>query len=76
MLRLPEALRQPQLTYPPGQGRGRGDRGRGPVREAGQTSSGAGRDDALPPPPRVFQLRGVEYGYPAPTSTGTILFHK
>ena len=77
-LRLPEAPRQPRLTYPAGHGRGsgarggrdggfhgrgdggfrggrgRGDRGRGgrgPVREVGQSSSGAGREVALPPPP-------------------------
>ena len=53
--------------------RGRG--GRGLVCEVGQSSSGGGRDVALPHPPRVFQLSGVEDDYPAPTSTGTTPIH-
>ena len=55
-----------------GDGGLRGGRGRDPVRETGQSSREAGRDDASPPPPRVFQLSAFEDDDPDPTSTGMI----
>ena len=55
-----------------GDGGFRGDRGRGSVRETGPSSGEVGPDAALPPPPRVFQLRGLEDDHPGSTSTGMI----
>ena len=40
------------------------------VRETGPSSGEAGPDAALPPPPRVFQLQGLEDDYPDTTPPG------
>ena len=56
----------------PGDGGSRGGRGRDPVRETDQSVSEVGPDAALPPPPRVFQLRGLEDDHPGSTSTGMV----
>ena len=59
-----------------GDGGFRGGRGRDPVRETDQSSSEVGPDAALPPPPRVFQLRGLEDDHPDSTSTGMIFMYE
>ena len=54
----------------------RGSRGRGPVRETDRSSSEAGPGAALPPPPRVFQLQGLEDDYPDLTPPGMVFMYE
>ena len=58
-----------------GDGGFRGGRGRDPVREIDQSVSEAGPEAALPPPPRVFQLRGCDDDYPDSMLPGMVFVY-
>ena len=59
-----------------GDGGFRGGRGRDPVRETGQSSSGVGPYAASPPPPRVFQLSAFEDDHPDSPPTGMVFVYE